>query len=733
MYVRERMAHSSLHSLKTHGDRFSLTVYSRSCGIPDWLSSFLNCHQGLNMLQWTLIFVIPVCASPLLLSASPSGDPPVVKSPSLCAGRACNPRMGNLAQGRVILTQTVCGSNSTESYCSYHHTSSSTPYHKEAACGSPECGTCDAALPLQAHLASAMADDSFRNPDTWWQSAEGVETETVQLDWETSFYFTHLIMVFRSPRPAAMQLERSQDNGKTWNTLRYFARDCEGTFGLADEASPREGGGGGAGCTSQYSAALPCTRGEVIYRALTPWHTLDPYSQSAHAQLMVTNLRVRLLQRQPCPCQANDPGGQGLPTAHYAIYDFIVKGSCLCNGHAEHCVPSGGYRPVKQRTNHVVHGRCVCRHNTAGHHCERCAPLYNDRPWQAASGITGAPHECKKCVCHGHAHSCHFDRGAWWSSGRRSGGVCDSCLHNTEGRRCQSCRRGFYRYPGRRGSAPDSCTPCLCHPLGSLTSLSGGYAPCNPSNGDCTCKPGVAGPLCDKCMVGFWGLHGYGCRPCDCGGGNCDPYTGDCLSGSDLAVSSAGSREPAGLFGVQGLFSALHHSEKCECKEMSIGSPRVFCAQAYDYVLMVRILAARDQGSHAEVEVVVKKVLYHSSQMKIPQGHVVLHPESWTTRGCTCPLLNPGSKYLVAGHMSWRTGSLLVNTRSLVKPWRPSLGSKLLHLLNQHCGTSSSSLKESAAGRLQNTHSSGAPLYSAEKRLDLCHGMKKGMIRGMEK
>lgn len=42
-----------------------------------------------------------------------------------------------------------------------------------------------------------------------------------------------------------------------------------------------------------------------------------------------------------------------------------------------------------------VHGKCVCRHNTAGDHCEHCAPLYNDRPWQPADGLTGAPQECR--------------------------------------------------------------------------------------------------------------------------------------------------------------------------------------------------------------------------------------------------------------------------------------------------------------------------------------------------
>lgn len=40
----------------------------------------------------------------------------------------------------------------------------------------------------------------------------------------------------------------------------------------------------------------------------------------------------------------------------------------------------------------------MCKHNTAGPHCQLCAPLYNDRPWQAADGKTGAPRECQ-CKC----------------------------------------------------------------------------------------------------------------------------------------------------------------------------------------------------------------------------------------------------------------------------------------------------------------------------------------------
>lgn len=54
------------------------------------------------------------------------------------------------------------------------------------------------------------------------------------------------------------------------------------------------------------------------------------------------------------------------------------------------------------------------------------------------------------------------------------------------------------------------------------------------------------------------------------------------------------------------------------------------------------MLSAHDKGSHAEVEVKVQKVLSHTTKVKIQRGRATLYPESWTARGCTCPILNPG-------------------------------------------------------------------------------------------
>lgn len=64
-------------------------------------------------------------------------------------------------------------------------------------------------------------------------------------------------------------------------------------------------------------------------------------------------------------------------------------------------------------------------------------------------------------------------------------------------------------------------------------------------------------------------------------------------------------------------------------------------------VIKASVLSAHDKGSHAEVQVKVRKVL-RSGQVALYLGTISIYPLSWTSRGCTCPILNPGetsSKY----------------------------------------------------------------------------------------
>ncbi|XP_047439521.1 netrin-4 [Mugil cephalus] len=611
-------------------------------------------HRMLVALSWLLLFV------------AWSG------AVSRCADRACSPPIGNLASGRTLLTLSSCCGNST--------------VHPHL---------CPHPCPEDTHPPAHMTDDSFLHPDTWWASGGGTTVQgnqdEIRLDLETQFCLSHVVLVFKSPRPAAMAIERSADFGKTWGPVKVFAQNCSVEFGLPDDFDQP-----GSVCTSRYTSAAPCSGGEIILRTLDPSgaKTLDPYSPEALARLTLTNLRIRLLKAQRCPSSLS--ATESPVPAPYAIYTLQARGTCLCHGHAEHCVPYNSSHDKIQDSN-VVFGRCLCTHHTAGDHCEKCAPLYNDRPWRPANGSSGESNPCQKCECHGHADQCHFSQRAWLSSGGTSGGVCEDCQHNTVGRRCQRCRHGYHRHPSQPLGSPHACTRCWCDPRGSLPPPPGEEGPwCHPRSGQCHCKPGVGGTSCSHCAPGYWGFGEEGCKACACPH-SCDPTTGQCLDSYTnnrvLNVPIGGKipdldhmfpTEEDAQWSKELAVSALLHTGKCRCKEKKLRSMSELCKDKHDYVIKASVLSAHDKGSHAEVQVKIRKVL-QSGQVPLSLGTISIYPLSWTSRGCTCPILNPGVDYLLAGPEEHGTGRLLVTMQSVVVPWTPRLGLFISEGLRNGC------------------------------------------------
>uniref|UniRef100_A0A8C9P8W3 Laminin subunit gamma-2 n=1 Tax=Spermophilus dauricus TaxID=99837 RepID=A0A8C9P8W3_SPEDA len=114
------------------------------------------------------------------------------------------------------------------------------------------------------------------------------------------------------------------------------------------------------------------------------------------------------------------------------------------------------------------------------------------------------------CDCNGKSRKCIFDQELHRQTG--NGFRCLNCNDNTDGVHCERCKEGFYRHRDR-----DRCLPCNCNPKGSLS------ARCDNS-GRCSCKPGVTGDRCDRCLTGFHTLTDAGCirdqrqldSKCDC-------------------------------------------------------------------------------------------------------------------------------------------------------------------------------------------------------------------------
>ncbi|XP_057219104.1 laminin subunit alpha-5 isoform X1 [Triplophysa rosa] len=233
-------------------------------------------------------------------------------------------------------------------------------------------------------------------------------------------------------------------------------------------------------------------------------HAVSCSSCPCPLQVASNNFAVRCVEKRnnmQCLCM---PGYAGFKCERCAPGYYgnpVVIGStcqpCHCNGNSD---PNMLFSDC-----HPLTGECQsCMHNTAGPHCEICAPGYY------GDAITAK--NCTRCNC----SPCGTDR-------------CDPhtgqcrCKPGVVGAHCDRCENGAFGFDSCAG-----CHKCECDAAAALVQ------PCDPVNGSCSCRTGVNGPNCRQCAPGYWDYGPDGCRKCDCKGGHCDPRSGECRCAEGL-------------------------------------------------------------------------------------------------------------------------------------------------------------------------------------------------------
>ncbi|XP_059150751.1 laminin subunit beta-1-like [Physella acuta] len=434
-----------------------------------------------------------------------------------CEQGSCYPATGDLLIGREmnLTASSTCGLEQKQRYCVVSYLEKDT-----------KCFFCDSRQPWvpgvsdESHrIENIISSLQHKLPTRWWQAETGKEKVSIQLDLEAEFHVTHIIMTFKTFRPKAMLIERSFDFGATWQVYVYFAQSCDRSFPNVPKGPAK--GNYDVICDESYSAETPSSYGEVIFKVLRYSGSVrDPYGEKVQNLLKLTNLRINFTELHTLGDTLLDTRPEVKEKYYYALSNVVIRGSCSCYGHASRCVPVPGYNRSEESIAHMVHGKCECTHNTKGHNCEACEDFYHDIPWGPSR--INKPYVCKKCNCNDHATSCHFDAALFKASGEKSGGVCDNCMHNTQGINCQECRPFFYQDPTRDIRDPEICQPCDCDSYGSQRN-----GLCEQTTdeiaktvaGRCLCKPFVAGPRCDRCIENYWNLrqdNPLGCEPCTC-------------------------------------------------------------------------------------------------------------------------------------------------------------------------------------------------------------------------
>ncbi|XP_067228952.1 netrin-1a isoform X2 [Chanodichthys erythropterus] len=341
--------------------------------------------------------------------------------------RRCIPDFVNAAFGKEVRASSTCGKTPSR-YCVV--TEKGDEKHRN-------CHTCDASDPKKYHPPAYLTDLNNPHNLTCWQSDNYIQypqNVTLTLSLSKKFEVTYVSLQFCSPRPESMAIFKSMDYGKSWVPFQYYSTQCRKMYNKPSKASITKQNEQEAICTDSHTDMHPLSGGLIAFSTLDGRPSAHDFDNSPVLQdwVTATDIKVTFSRLHTFGDENEDDSELARDSYFYAVSDLQVGGRCKCNGHASRC--------VKDRDGNLV---CECKHNTAGPECDRCKPFHYDRPWQRATAREA--NECVACNCNLHARRCRFNMELYKLSGRKSGGVCLNCRHNTAGRHCHYCKEGYYR------------------------------------------------------------------------------------------------------------------------------------------------------------------------------------------------------------------------------------------------------------------------------------------------
>ncbi|XP_023239606.1 netrin-1-like [Centruroides sculpturatus] len=567
---------------------------------------------------------LPLCLANFLGMFAVQQNPPDPCYDETNEPRRCIPDFVNAAFGKEVKASSECG-NPPSRYCVTSGDDKGEIVRN--------CQICDAGHPKRRHPVAYLTDLNNPNNVTCWMSepfGQSLHNVSLTLSLGKKYELTYISLQFCNQKPDSLAIYKSMDYGKTWHPFQYYSSQCRKMYGRQNRAIITKANEQEPLCTDAQSNVEPASGARIAFSTLEGRPSAYDFDNSPVLQDWVTATDVKVVFNRLSgwtPEPTDNESYAQRESHYYSVSDLAVGGRCKCNGHASRC--------VHNRDGLLV---CDCKHNTAGRDCEKCKPFHFDRPWGRATAHEA--HECVACNCNLHARRCRFNMELYKLSGRKSGGVCLKCRHNTAGRHCHYCKEGYYRDATKPVTHRKACRACDCHPVGASGRT------CNQTTGQCPCKDGVTGVTCNRCAKGYQ------------------------QSRSPIAPCIKIPRIDAPKHSV---------SSQDRCAGCKVSKKRVnlnkYCKR--DYAMQANVLSRETLGEWVRFTVHVMQV-YKQGPSKVRRGTQFLWV-SLADLACKCPKLRVKNTYLILGKDDRHSEhpGLSADGRSIVIEWKDDWARRL--------------------------------------------------------